>query len=103
MQFEWRREGPPQACGSTCRTWISAIGYVTGDTPREFEAFARKSDLRGAVLVLDSDGGSVLGTLELGRLIRKLNMVTTVGRTHVLPPAADGAQYAALALIRFAN
>jgi len=97
MQFEWRREGPPQACGSTCRTWISAVGFVTSDTPREFEAFARKSDLNGAILVFDSDGGSVLGTLALGRLIRKLNMVTTVGRTQVVPPAADGNRYAALA------
>jgi len=44
MQFEWRREGPPQACGSTCRTWI----------------------LRAV-------------------------------RTRMLPPAADGAQYAVLA------
>lgn len=96
MQFEWRREGPQQVCGSACRTWVSAVGYVTGDTPREFEAFARKYDLNGAVLVLDSDGGSVLGTLELGRLIRKLNMVTSVGRTQVLPPAADGKQYATL-------
>ena len=97
MQFEWRREGPPQACGSTCRTWISAIGYVTSDTPRVFETFARKSNVNGAVLVLDSDGGSVLGTLALGRIVRKLNMVTTVGRTRMLPPAADGAQYAVLA------
>jgi hypothetical protein len=97
MRFEWRREGPPQACGSTCRTWISATGYVTGDTPREFEAFARKSDPNGAVLVLDSDGGSVLGTLALGRIVRKFNMVTTVGRTRVLPSVVDGAQYAALA------
>lgn len=96
MQFEWRREGPSQVCASTCRAWISAIGYVTSDTPREFEAFARKSDLNGAVLVLDSDGGSVLGTLSLGRIIRKLNMVTTVGRTRALPATADGAQYAEL-------
>ena len=96
MRFEWRREGPAQMCGSACRTWISATGYVTSDTPREFEAFARDSDLKGAVLVLDSDGGSVLGTMALGRLIRNLDMVTTVGRTRSLPPAADGVRYAAL-------
>ncbi len=97
MRFEWRREGPAQVCGSNCRTWISASGYVTSDTPREFEAFARNSDVRGAVLVLDSDGGSVLGTLALGRTIRKLDMVTTVGRTRTLPAAEDGVKYAALA------
>ena len=40
MRFEWRREGPAHACGANCRVWISAIGYITADTPREFETFA---------------------------------------------------------------
>ena len=81
MRFEWRREGPAEACGANCRIWISAVGYITADTPREFEAFARDPNIRGAVLVLDSDGGSVLGTLALGRAIRNLDMVTTIGKT----------------------
>ena len=51
MRFEWRHEGPAEACGSNCRVWISAVGYLTSDTPREFEAFAQKHDVRGAVLV----------------------------------------------------
>ena len=68
MRFEWRREGPAEACGSDCRVWISATGYITADTPREFEAFTKDPTARGAVLVLDSDGGSVLGTLALGRI-----------------------------------
>jgi hypothetical protein len=81
MRFEWRREGPPDTCGVNCRTWISAVGYITADTPREFEAVAADPHAKGAVLVLDSDGGSVLGTLALGRMIRSLEMVTTVGKT----------------------
>jgi hypothetical protein len=96
MRFEWRREGPADVCGSSCRVWISAIGYLTADTAREFEAFAAKKDVRGAVLVLDSDGGSVLGTIALGRLIRKLEMVTTVGKTTPLPPIAGGERRAKL-------
>ena len=97
MRFIWQQEGPPQACGSECRTWIAAVGYVTGETPREFEEFARDPRVRGAVMVLDSDGGSVLGTLALGRAIRQLDMVTTVGRTTVLAAAAEGArQYSTL-------
>ena len=87
MHFEWRREGPPDTCGSSCRVWISAVGYITADTPREFEAIAADPRARGAVLVLDSDGGSVLGTLALGRMIRSLDMVTTIGKT-TLPPSA---------------
>ena len=87
MRFEWRREGPAEACGANCRIWISAVGYITADTPREFEAFAKDPNTRGAVLVLDSDGGSVLGTLALGRSIRNLAMITTIGKTATLPPA----------------
>ena len=86
MRFEWRREGPAEACGANCRIWISAVGYITADTPREFEAFAKDPNTRGAVLVLDSDGGSVLGTLALGRTIRSLDMITTIGRTKALSP-----------------
>ena len=85
MAFEWRREGPAELCGAKCRTWISAVGTITANTPRHFESFARDNDVRGSVLVLDSGGGSVLGTLELGRIVRRLDIATTVGRTTVLP------------------
>jgi hypothetical protein len=97
MRFEWRHEGPVDVCGSSCRVWISAVGYITADTPREFEALAKDPNSRGAVLVLDSDGGSVLGTIALGRMIRSLDMVTTVGKTTVLPASgSNGERTAAL-------
>src|SRR5204862_1810633 len=96
MRFEWRREGPAQACGANCRVWISATGYITADTPREFETFAKDPNARGAVLVLDSDGGSVLGTLALGRSIRSLGMITTIGKTATLPLTGDGQRRALL-------
>ena len=96
MRFEWRREGPPELCGGNCRVWISAVGYITAETPREFEIFARDPNVPGAVLVLDSDGGSVLGTLALGRAIRNLGMITTIGRTTVLPRTGNGERLATL-------
>ncbi len=89
MQFDLWTEGPAQACGNDCRTWVSAAGAITSDTPREFEAFAKKVKLEGLTIALDSDGGSVLGALALGRAIRKLGMTTTVGKTVDLS-AADG-------------
>jgi hypothetical protein len=89
MQFEWRLEGPPDACGRQCRSWISAIGAITADTPRDFETFAKSRDVRGATMVLDSDGGSVLGAMALGRTIRRLNIATTVGRTITLGTGKD--------------
>lgn len=96
MRFEWRREGPPDVCGSNCRVWISAVGYITADTPRDFESFAKGPDTRGAVLVLDSDGGSVLGTLALGRIIRSLDMITTIGRSTTLPASGSAERFAVL-------
>lgn len=90
MQFEWRQEGPVEACGNRCLTWISAVGVITADTPREFTKFIQGRDARSATLVLDSDGGSVHGALALGRLVRRLNMTTAVGKTILLPPDASG-------------
>jgi hypothetical protein len=91
MRFDVWTEGPAQACGSTCRTWVSASGAITSETPRDFDAFAKKQKLDGATIALDSDGGSVLGALALGRSIRKLGMTTTVGKTVDLK-IADGSQ-----------
>jgi hypothetical protein len=89
MQFDTWTEGPAQVCGNDCRTWVSAAGAITADTPKDFEAFARKNKIEGATIALDSDGGSVLGALALGRSIRKLGMTTTVGKTIDLS-ASDG-------------
>src|SRR5437764_859009 len=72
MRFEWRSEGPTDLCGKMCRVWISAVGPITERTPRDFEAFAGKSAVRGATMVLDSEGGSVVDTIELGRALRRL-------------------------------
>lgn len=95
MRFEWVREGPAEACGDKCREWIAAIGRITADTPREFEAFSRNRNLRGVTLVLDSSGGTMSG-LALGRSIRALGIRTTVGKTVFLPSPEDGQKRATL-------
>ena len=90
MRFEWRVEGPAEQCGNHCRTWISANGVITEESVRVFEAFARAGNVRGATLVLDSEGGSVLSAMALGRHIRGYDMTTTVGRTVDLPQTGGG-------------
>jgi hypothetical protein len=95
MRFEWRGEQPADLCGKMCRTWISAVGPVTERTPHDFEAFAERKDVRGATLALDSEGGSVVDTIALGRALRRLDITTTVGRT-VIVSAADGSTTTAL-------
>jgi hypothetical protein len=89
MHFYLRLQGPADACGVKCQLWISASGAITADTPRDFELFAQGQDLAGAVVALDSDGGSVLGAIALGRTIRRLGLDTTVGRIVDLDAAGQ--------------
>src|SRR5436190_23964021 len=73
MKFSW------VACQPNCRGWVSAVGIVTEDTPRDFDEFARGRQLGGATIVLDSGGGSVNDAIALGRRWRDLGVLTTVG------------------------
>jgi hypothetical protein len=95
MRFEWHAESPADSCGRMCRTWISAVGPVTDRTPDDFAAFAGQKDVQGATLVLDSEGGSVVDTIKLGRALRAFDITTTVGTT-VVGTAADGSSTVAL-------
>ncbi|MBK5961013.1 hypothetical protein CCR97_22815 [Rhodoplanes elegans] len=80
MQFSLQE--PAAGCGTDCAPVVFAAGMITADTPRRFEAFATERNLHDGKVVLDSDGGSVLGALALGRAIRRLGLDTTVGRAE---------------------
>jgi hypothetical protein len=73
MRFSWN------ACQPNCRGWVSAVGIVTADSPRDFDEFARGRQLNGTTIVLDSSGGSVNDSIALGRRWRNLGALTTVG------------------------
>jgi hypothetical protein len=73
MKFSW------VDCQPNCRGWVSAVGIVTAETPRDFDDFARDHQLKGETVVLDSSGGSVNDSIALGRRFRDLGMFTTVG------------------------
>ncbi|WP_164937823.1 hypothetical protein [Bradyrhizobium guangxiense] len=73
MKFSW------VACEPNCRGWVSAVGIITADTPKDFEEFSRGRQLGGATVVLDSSGGSVNDAITLGRRFRNLGLLTTVG------------------------
>jgi len=96
MRFELRIEGPAARCDDKCRTLIGASGAITADSARDFIKFMLRAGLRGndprsTTVVLDSDGGSVLGAIALGREIRKAGMSTTVGRVVELGDAGAAA------------
>jgi len=96
MHFELRLEGPAKACGNQCRVWVSASGAITADTPGDFEAFARNRNIRGGLIAFDSDGGSVVGAIALGRALRRLAMTTTVGKTINLASSGEDRRSALL-------
>jgi hypothetical protein len=73
MRFSWVE------CQPNCRGWVSAVGIVTADTPKDFDDFAQGRQLDGVTIVLDSSGGSVNDAITLGRLWRGLGVLTTVG------------------------
>jgi hypothetical protein len=73
------RQDAAQDCTDNCRLFVSAAGAITADTPNDFRKFLKGKNLQGATVVLDSDGGSVLGAIALGRDIRALRQNTTVG------------------------
>jgi len=83
MRFSW------VTCQPDCRGWISAVGIVTSDSPRDFDDFARGRELGGATIVLDSSGGSVNDSIALGRRFRDLGLMTTVG-TSIQTRTAQG-------------
>ena len=106
MHFEMHKVGPAKACANHCRSFIAASGAITADTPRDFKRFAKGRDLRGLTLAFDSDGGSVLGAITLGREIRALDINTTVGRAvdsdgafATLSPRADCQSMCAFVLL----
>jgi len=73
MRFNW------VACQPDCRAWVSAVGIVTAESPKDFDDFARGRQLNGTTIVLDSSGGSVNDSIALGRRWRNLGALTTVG------------------------
>ena len=91
MRFDLRQADGASGCGRPCRAFIEANGAITADTPRDFENFAKNRDLRGMTMALDSDGGSVLGAIALGRAIRRLGLDTTVGARVDLDKAGRSA------------
>ncbi|MBI1202682.1 MAG: hypothetical protein GC182_09245 [Rhodopseudomonas sp.] len=103
MRFDLRQQGPAETCGAHCALWIAASGAITADSGRDFKQFlqipavqkalARNAAEQAATVVLESDGGSVLGAIALGREIRKAGLPTTVG--HVIDLEDDGGVAAA--------
>ena len=76
MTFRTARLDSP-ACGSRCPEVIVADGVIEENTPQAFVDFARQAayspHLRSIVL-LNSPGGNVVASMELGSAFRELHV-----------------------------
>src|SRR5262245_25006908 len=66
--------GEADACGSGCEAWIAADGKIDLDAALRLRKLLAKLAQRRLPIYLHSGGGSVLGAIELGRLIRTRNI-----------------------------
>jgi hypothetical protein len=73
--------GPANTCGSGCDGWIAADGKIDLNAAQRLRKVLAKLGPRKLPLYLHSTGGSVLGAIELGRLIRSRNLTVSVART----------------------
>ena len=80
MTFALHYNGAMRVDGRS--SWISAEGEITNDTPAEFEKFVGTLNLwKDTRIALDSPGGSVIGGIRLGELIRKYKLITGVAKS----------------------
>ena len=73
--------GKANACGSGCDGWIAADGKIDLSGAQRLRKLLAKLGRRKLPIFLHSGGGSVLGAIELGRLIRSRNIEVSVART----------------------
>ncbi len=69
------------ACGPGCDGWIAADGKIDLHAAQRLRKVLAKLGPRRLPLFLNSAGGSVLGAIELGRLVRSHNIEVSVART----------------------
>jgi hypothetical protein len=90
----FRLESLGGACRGGCPMAIVAEGQITNSTPREFLAFLRENaanrDLR-TVVFLNSEGGYVVASMELGQIFRRIGAATVVAR--LAPSGGRGGRF----------
>ena len=73
-------------CDSKCPDVVVASGVIDAETPAVFHEFAARAALspgRPVLLYLDSPGGNVAASMELGAEFRRLRVAAIIGRYAV--------------------
>jgi hypothetical protein len=74
-------KGDANACGSGCDQWIAADGKIDNGAPQRLRRVLAKLGKRRLPIFFHSPGGTIGGSLELGRLIRQHKLTAGVART----------------------
>ena len=79
--------GEADVCGPGCNEWIAAEGKIDAGAASRLRRLLAKLGRRRLPIYLHSPGGSVVGSLELGRLIRDQKLAVSVAYT--IPHGCD--------------
>ena len=86
MEFYLAR-GDANACGRGCDEWIAAEGKIDVSAAQRLRRLLAKLGARRPPIYFHSQGGSVLGSITLGRLIRARKLEASVA--HTVPFGCD--------------
>ena len=73
--------GEADACGRDCNEWIAAEGKIDAGAASRLRRLLAKLGHRRPPIYFNSPGGSVTGSIELGRLIRGQKLEASVAHT----------------------
>jgi TPR repeat protein len=79
--------GETDACGRGCSQWIAAEGKIDPAAAQRLRRLLAKVGHRKPPVFFHSPGGSVVGSIELGRLIRDQKLEVSVA--HTVPRGCD--------------
>ena len=79
--------GEANACGPGCSEWIAAEGKIEGGAVGRLQHLLARLSKPLPPLFMNSPGGQVNGSIDLGRLVRARRLTVTVG--HTVPLDCD--------------
>jgi hypothetical protein len=91
MTFSVATIGDPTICGRRCPAIIAANGEITNRTPSVFLDFLQRNATHSglhAIVLLNSPGGKVVASMELGKMFRRLGAAAIVARVDEGAPGA---------------
>jgi hypothetical protein len=96
MTFRLIDFGDPAKCRSACPQVIAADGEIRSSTPQAFLDFIGSKIASGrlhSIVLINSQGGQVVASMELGRAFRTIGAAVIVARAPPGRAVTDGAVY----------